>query len=82
MRGVAALGLVVDRVRHEHRFAVAAAGIDRPDADRLSASSKTAGKSRHGRGPIEVVLDVVLAAPTTFTGAGVMTFAIRAARST
>ena len=63
MRGVAALGLVVDRVRHEHRFAIAAAGVDRPDADRLSVAVDPAGKPRHARGAIEVVLNVVLAAP-------------------
>ena len=55
--------LLGDRVRHEHRLAVAAAGVVRVRGERHAVRVQRAGMARHRRAAVVVVLDVVLARP-------------------
>ena len=55
--------LVRDGVRHEQRLAVAAAGVVGRHGDGLTVRIQRPRETRHRRGPVVVMPDVVLAAP-------------------
>ena len=64
MRRVLRVGILLrNRVGHEHRLAVAAAGVERTRGEGDAVRVECAGVARHTGGTVVVVLRVVLACP-------------------